>query len=456
MSQPTPIRSRIATIVAWIHGLSLVVVEIGGGLSANAVRAGESLERLTEPRLAEVRKSLEQLAQQRRDPMVKRPWRHHRANLHVHSSLSHDSRGEIQEIVAAAKKVGATVLMFTEHPADSYDYFRDGHQGLRDGVLLIPGAETRGLLVFPRDEVLPAHDVAPQELAQAIHGRGGLTFLSHLEERLDWQLRALTGVEIYNTHADFKEDKALVAALRNPLWVLKAAELFRKYPQEAFSALQDYPADYLTRWDTLCQTTPHVGVAANDSHQNIGIVLRLNANRQIIAEDAGGKKLFEVDARWFAALLPVPADAKAGAVLFRTVLDPYEQSLRHVGTHLLLKEHTVDAVRDALARGRVYVAFDWLADSAGFDCVGTTGEQRIEMGESTTWRANLKLSGAAPLVGQWRVFRDGRKIHESQGETLDYAISSAGVYRVEVWLEVAAESRLWILSNPIYVRNSGS
>lgn len=423
-------------------------------IGVGALSAGETLERLTDQRLAAVRQALEKLAQERRDPNLNRPWRHHRANLHVHSSLSHDSRGTLEEIVAAAKKVGTSVLMFTEHPADSYDYFRDGHQGMRDGVLLIPGAETRGLLVFPRDEVLPANDATPQDLTLAIQGRGGLAFLSHLEERLDWNLRGLTGVEIYNTHADFKEEKALVAALRNPLWVLKAAELFRKYPQESFSALQDYPADYLKRWDALCLQTPHTGVAANDSHQNIGVVLRLTQGKQIVAEDAGGKKLFELDARLFSAILPVPADAQAGAVLFQTLLDPYEQSLRHVGTHLLLKEQTAEAVREALSRGRAYVAFDWMADAAGFDLCAAQGERRIEMGESTPLASGLKLQGAAPLAGFWRVLRNGELLQETEGRTLECELRTAGVYRAEVWLDVADERRPWVLSNPIYVREA--
>ena len=52
--------------------------------------------------------------------------------------------------------------------------------------------------------------------------------------------------------------------MRNPLWLFSAADPIRKYPQEAFSALQDYPADYLRRWDELCRKAPHTGVSAND------------------------------------------------------------------------------------------------------------------------------------------------------------------------------------------------
>src|SRR5205823_3041784 len=180
----------------------------------------------------------------------------YRANLHVHSILSHDSRGKIEEIVTAAKAAGTRVLLFTEHPADSYDYFKDGHRGMKDCVLCVPGAETDGFLVYPTRSMAGLSTKVPQEFADVVRGRDGLLFLSHLEERMDWDIRGLTGVEIYNTHADFKDEKALQAALRNPLWVLKSAELFRKYPQEVFSALLDYPEDYLRRWDQLCQKAP--------------------------------------------------------------------------------------------------------------------------------------------------------------------------------------------------------
>ncbi|MEZ6145258.1 MAG: hypothetical protein R3B91_07470 [Planctomycetaceae bacterium] len=79
-----------------------------------------------------------------------------------------------------------------------------------------------------------------------------MAFLCHLEERMDWQLDNLTGSEIYNTHADVKDEPRLYAALANPLKVFGLIQAFEEYPQESFAALQNYPADYLRRWDELC------------------------------------------------------------------------------------------------------------------------------------------------------------------------------------------------------------
>src|SRR6185503_1042167 len=180
----------------------------------------------------------------------------------------------------------------------------------------------------------------------------------------------------------------------NPLWLVTTAELFRKYPQEAFSALQDYPADYLRRWDELCQKAPHTGIAANDAHQNIGFTVRLTEEKKARFEDAAGKKLLELDAAGLKELGAVPKDAKPGSVLFQIRLDPYENSLRHVGTHLLMNELTQPAVWDALEKGRAFVAFDWLADARGFDFAAAVAEERHEQG------SRLKLVPDLQLVGR--------------------------------------------------------
>ncbi len=322
--------------------------------------------------------------------------------------------------------------MFTEHPSDKYDYFKAGHRGVKDGVLLIPGAETGGFLVFPTSRRAggvnpllsgPVYtDGSPQEFADLVRGRNGLIFLSHLEERMDW--------------------------------IIQAAELFRKYPQEAFSALQDYPADYLKKWDELCRKAPHTGIAANDAHQNVGLVVRLTEGSKARFEDALGKSLFELDIGAIPLMQPLLKDKKIGDVVFQTRLDPYENSLRHVGTHLLLTEQNEKAVWEALEAGRAFVAFDWIADSTGFDFAAISTGHRYEMGSRPMLAKDLKIQGQAPLPGKWRLLRDGQVVFEQSGRKLEVAVSEPGNYRVEVWLKIAGEDMIWILSNPIYIRKS--
>ena len=117
---------------------------------APSIRGEDAIDRLKLDRLRDQRTAIEALRMQRHASAGQRPYQDFRANLHVHSAFSHDSRGEIEQIVASARTAGTQILMFTEHPAPHYDIFADGHQGMRDGVLLIPGAEMNGFLVFPK------------------------------------------------------------------------------------------------------------------------------------------------------------------------------------------------------------------------------------------------------------------------------------------------------------------
>jgi hypothetical protein len=422
-----------------------------GLVSACPARA-DALAKLKLEKLEVVHKAIQALRLDWQKLRRPGPYKEFRANLHVHSLLSHDSRGTLDEIVKAARATGTQLLMFTEHPSERYDYFKDGHHGTRDGVLLIPGAETNGFLVYPTQSLRGLATGTPQEFCDLVRSRGGLVFLSHLEERMSWEIRGLTGTEIYNTHADFKEEKDLIAALRNPLWLIRAVDCFQKYPQESFSTLEKYPAAYLRRWDQLCAKAPHTGVAANDAHQNVGLVIRLAQGEKAGFEDALGKKLFELDLKALPVLQPLRKDKQAGDILFQIRLDPYENSLRHVGTHLLLTELSQKAVWEALEAGRAFVAFDWLADSTGFDFVVLSGLRRYVMGSRLPWDKELKLHAEAPLSAQWKLIRGGKVIAESTGRRFATTVAEPGNYRIEAWLTIAGEKMIWILSNPVYIR----
>ena len=153
-----------------------------------------------------------------------------------------------------------------------------------------------------------------------------------------------------------------------------------------------------------------------------------------------------------APLIKIPSDAKQGDVLFQLQIDPYENSLRHAGTHLLVSELTKEGVWSALEEGRTFVAFDWLADSKGFDvAVVGTDDQRHEIGTRTAWIEGEKLQGQSPLEAHWKVVREGEVVHEADGDRLDWKIPSAGIYRVELWLEVLDQPHCWILTSPFYL-----
>ncbi len=434
----------------WRFGVNISSIFIVLLLTNNLISA-DALARMTEEKLKAARIATMEFAKNRKEQPRQGPYQEYRANLHVHSAFSHDSRGKIDDILTAAKKAGTQILLFTEHPAAHYDFYKDGHQGIRNGILMVPGAETNGMLVYPTESVNVSGSIGTLEASNLVRRKGGLTFLSHLEERMNLDVPDLTGVEIYNIHAIFKEQKKLISSMKNPLWLVKTGALINKYPQESYSALHDYPSNYLARYDELCQRRPHTGISANDAHQNIGLRVKLTDGNKARIEDALGEKVLEVDAGILGALFPIPKDAKAGTEIFRMQLDPYENAFRHAATHLLMKDFSREATWEALEKGRAFVGFDWIADSHGFDLHLRKGPKRAELGDKMPLTKGLTLNGAAPLSGHWKIIRNGKVLQESDGHSFSLEVDQPGVYRAEVWLEFAGEKRVWILSNPVYV-----
>jgi len=271
------------------------IVAVVGAIAAGPAGAEDAIDRLAPERVAAVHEAVEAFAAARKPLERAGSLREYRCNLHVHSAFSHDSRGKIGDIVAAAKRAGTDALLFTEHPAAHYDFVTDGHTGLVDGVLLVPGAETKGMLVYPRSTV-PEHDaLGPQDLVRRVRAGDGMTFLCHLEERMDWNLDSLTGCEIYNTHADAKEETRLYQMMKNPLWLVQAKNVLDAYPQEALAAIFDPPVDYLKRFDELCAVYPHTGVSGNDAHENVGLRITLLEGDKVRIADALDEELTVLD-----------------------------------------------------------------------------------------------------------------------------------------------------------------
>ncbi len=413
---------------------------------------GEATARLGMDKLAATHSAVEELKGEVRPVELKTGYDDYRAILHAHSLLSHDSRSPLEEVVSGAKEVGVKVIMFTEHPADHYDFFTDGHSGMRDGVLLIPGAEETGFLAYPTRSIQKEKTNSPQELADLVRRDDGLIFLCHLEERMDWQINGLTGTEIYNTHADVKDEKRLMTAFKSPLAMMAFLPALQKYPREFFASLQDYPADYLRRFDELCQIAHHTGVAGDDSHHNMGVRALLTEDGKVRIEDRLGEKVAELDPEKVSLIKPLIKDKKAGDTVLEIDLDPYPLSFGHVSTHLLMNEQTHDAVWEALKAGRAYVAFDWMGDPTGFAFVADQTGKQFQMGSDPSASDDLKLLVESPLPGLIKVVRNGQVLKEERTRRLEFPVNEPGNYRIEVWLNLAGELRPWILSNPIYVQ----
>ena len=430
--------SWIALVIAW--------------MARTPAADADALERMRPENLRAVHEAIEALKSQCRAVSLSSGYDDVRSLLHVHSAFSHDSRGTIEEILAGANEAGVRVIMFSEHPANTYNYFLDGHRGVQQGVLLIPGAETGGFLAYPRQSIQDQKTETPQAFADLVRATGGLVFVCHLEERMDWEIKGVTGTEIYNTHADVKDEDRFLAVLRSPLSMITVASSVKQYPQEVFGALLDYPADYLTRYDQLCQHARHTGVSANDAHHNQVFRAKILDDGQVLLEDALGEKLARLDPEKLAPLKLFTTGKKPGDVIFELDLDPYVRSFRHVSTHLLLTEVNEAQVWQALGAGRAYVAFDWIADPTGFVFRADRAAENWPIGGEPPLAEGLHLRAEAPLEGRFKLLRDGQVVLDQVGPGIDFLVDQPGVYRVEVWLTLAGEERPWILTNPIYVR----
>lgn len=422
------------------------------GLTVSSFLQADALDRLALDKLKATHHAVELLKGDWQKRSLPSRFRDYRAVMHVHSLLSHDSRSKPEEIRQACRNVGVEVVLFNEHPADHYDFITDGHRGLQDGVLFIPGAEFGGLLAYPQSSVKQKDFKSPQERVDVVNAAQGQTFLCHLEERMDWDLDGLTGSEIYNTHADFKEEARLVKSLRSPLGMVPLLMGSRAYPQETMAALQDYPADYLRRWDELCSKHPLTGVAANDAHHNLGLKAILLEGGKLELEDALGEKQGTVEIKDLPLLAPLLLGKKPGDKIVLMDLDPYERSFTHVSTHMFLTEQTEPAVREALQSGRTYVSFEWIADPRGFNFQAILRDQVFEMGSEIPWSEGLQFRSAANLPVRFRLMKDGKEIDSKLGSEYSIPVNSPGIYRLEAWVNLPDGPQIWILSSPIYVR----
>lgn len=392
-------------------GRVLLGVRLAGGIAAAATIGPASTglgefpgpqlspaERLTPERLKAAGEARDRFAKQR----VPLPglWglEDYRAVIHVHAEDSAHTLGTREQVLAAARKTGVRVVLFTDHRGPKPETWR----GWRDDVLFIAGAEeSDGRLRFPQFSA----DGRPS-------AGGELRFLCHVEERLEADPKGYAGLEIVNRHTDQKLDPRLGeylarAATNPPVWA-ELTNRFARWPDEVFAAGCDYRAPILAKWDRDLRRQSLTGIGANDAHQNVVV----------------------------------------GGVTF----DPYEISFRNLSTHLLVRELNAEQVRHALRDGHCYVAHDWLADPTGFIFGAFNNLGVFPMGATVPLQGSTRVVGLTPVPARQRLFFDGQVVAETNGTNLTFSAKKEGVYRLEAWLEVAGEWRPWIYSNPVRLK----
>jgi hypothetical protein len=345
------------------------------------------------------------------------PHRVHGA-VHVHTGLSNDARGSLDQIARAARDAGLDFLVVSDHNDDS----SLDHQGYRRGVLILGGLEKSTdaghALVLGTGRLPFRLDGDPRSVVRDVAELGGFALVSHptsSHPESGWTagFEGVAGIEFLNLAEPQAWPAATVAAV-GPL----AHYAFD--PQGALLRHLRRSREARALWDRLLADRPVAGVLGSDAH--------------------GG---FPAGPLW----IPFPS---------------HREVFRFASQHLLLAgpltgDPAADRrlVLDALRRGHGYGAIDALADARGFAFEARSARGRALMGDSLVLdgEVELRAESDAPPGTTLVLLKDGREV--TRGPSIRHRTQEAGVYRVEAYLDPALlpgpADLPWILSNPIHV-----
>ena len=344
-------------------------------------------------------------------------------NLHVHT-VGSDGTKDSDALARIAAEAGLDFLVLTDH-----NVLSSGHEGYREGVLVLTGQEIHDTVRKPQASHYLAlrleEDVSSlagnmQAVVDEVRRQGGLGFVAHPFEHAgrlargepeinwkDWHVGGYHGIEIWNYMSEFKSH----------VTSMPKALLMAYCPR---TGMVGPFAETLARWDHLLEGGKRVvAIGGSDAH---GTVYRLGP-------------------------------------LERSTL-PYEVLFRAVNTHILSDEpmtglysHDRTVVYDALERGRCYVGYDLLKDARGFRFTAKGGEL-AQMGDECTLRSGVHLEAQSPYIAHLRLVRHGKVLVRTRGKRLSYEAREPGAYRVEAYRRCWGKLRAWVLTNPIYVRQA--
>ena len=324
------------------------------------------------------------------------PFQDVRGGIHAHTAAGGHSLGTYPEIIQAAKEAGYRYLFITEHPrSPSLSTLLNDPD-----LVLIYGAEQRQSLGHG---VLQTSD-------------GSLQFLTHFSDReLPREvLDRVNGLELYNVHESVKNQN---------IWYRAGQFLYHRFlhSERFLFHLWNWDRRPFQLWDQTLERRAFTGVAGNDAHQNLGLILQ----------------------------------TAAGQDLFTMLLDPYVENFRFVSTHVILppgEDVTEENILRALETGSAYVAFEGIADSTGFSFHAEQSGRTFPMGAHVGTDARLVLQ--SPLRARFHLIRNGELHKQLEGDRVVWNAGDHGIYRLEVYpLDPPSliEGKPWIISNAIFV-----
>lgn len=119
-------------------------------------------------------------------------------------------------------------------------------------------------------------------------------------------------------------------------------------------------------------------------------------------------------------------------------------------THLIARERDTAPILEALRLGHSYVSFDYLGYVGAFMFYARAGGTATMMGDEAGLVPGLVLKAELPAAAdRIALYQNGAEVASAEhATTLEFAPKSLGAYRIEAY----RGGRMWILSNPVYVR----
>ncbi len=340
--------------------------------------------------------------------------------LHIHSVYS-DGSGEVEQIARFAGESELDFMILTDH--NTLRALHEGFEKWYGNTLLLVGCEINDkenknhYLAFGINETLSTR-LPAKEYVKKVKDLGGIGFLAHpLEKRssmkehpaypwTEWDTDDFTGLEIWNHMSEWME--GLTEQNKYNYFVHPLKSIFAP------------SADTLKLWDELNLKRKVVGIGGVDAHAHKINVLGF----------------FEME------------------------VFPYKVLFKSIRTHILLNEKLKNSgepvdilnskkeIYNAIGSGRCFVSNFYHGDAKGFNFTAEDGPTIYYMGDSVKLNPGLRLSVKVPS-GQAKIslIRNGVKIHETEGSSLNFDIKNDGIYRAEVFINQNA----WIFSNHIRI-----
>lgn len=402
---------------------------------------------VTYPRLEKARL---QISKQYQEPANISEIDSYQGVLHAHTYWSHDSRGQLNEILPAAKQAQLDFIFFSDHPHGKLDTFPRAYHGTYEGILMESGTEySSGLMISPLQAGVLDWSVGEEALSQQVKEAGGFVAYVHSEDEHNWESEHYQAMEIYNIHTDLlDEEKSFLSQL-----ILNSIINGKKFRHWAYRELFDEQTAILQLWDELNQQRKIVGFGAVDAHNNQSFRARYLPNGQVEWVGPNAKTLQIVEPGWKEILLLGEPDAAGWA--FKFEVDTYFHSFNFVNTHVFSDSLSSRNIIDHLLKGHAFISFENLAAASGFQFVAQDNNQKTVgiMGDSIAIDQVAQFKALSPFPVAFKLVKDGQAIEKSEA-SYDFTFNPAGQtgnYRLVASLLLRDQWTPWIYTNPIYL-----